>query len=109
MQGSQLAARIYTTNGAPTVSAALARMHAIRECIHSGLISTRQRRVRETGREGDGRGGGGGYLLEWHSANTNSMSVSKTPERVCGAVEESKVAERSACEACDFKSIPPNN
>lgn len=30
----------------------LAHMRAIRECIHSGLISTHQRRVRETGREG---------------------------------------------------------
>lgn len=88
-----------------------ARMHATRECIHSGLISTRQRRVRETGREGGRRRGGrgGGYLLEWHSANTNSMSVSKTPERVCGAVAESIVAERSALEASAFKSIPPNN
>lgn len=51
--GSQLAACIYTTNGAPTVSQALThtRAHTTHECIHSVLISTRRHKVMENRRE----------------------------------------------------------
>lgn len=78
MPGSQLAARIYTTNGAPTASPALTHAHTDRhthithKCIHSALISTRRRKVSSTGREGEKdrvreREQEGSYLLEWCS------------------------------------------
>lgn len=61
MPGSQLAARIYTTNGAPVASPAPAR--AATHAAHP-LIGARRAEVAETGREEE-RGGRG--RLEWHS------------------------------------------
>lgn len=80
--GSQLAARIYTTNGAPTVSRALT--HACthmsgstqRSSAHADARSERRgerERKREWASEQEAS-----YLLEWYSANTNSSAVSET-------------------------------
>lgn len=84
MPGSQLAARIYTTNGAPTVSLALT--HTTHECNHSPLISTRRRKVRDPGREeGKERVTEGeqeaSYLLEWYSTNSSAVSGTQAESR----------------------------
>lgn len=85
--GSQLAACIYTTNGAPTVSLTNTQTqthtHATHECTHSALISTRRRKVVEKQSEG-GREREEEWeeeassLLEWHSTSTNYLAVSRT-------------------------------
>lgn len=62
----------------------------------------------ETGMERGGGGKAGGYLLEWHSANTNSMSVSETPQ-VCGVVAKCIAAESLALVTSAFKPFSPNN
>ena len=82
MPGSQLAARIYTTNGAPTVfSRAHTRAHMSvstqRSSAHADARSERRggreekERVREREQEAS-------YLLEWHSTNSNSPAGSGT-------------------------------
>lgn len=77
--GSQLAACIYTTNGAPMVSPALtwARthhswMHPL--CAHQHT-PTQGQRDGEGGREREEEAS---YPLEWHSSNTNSVTIKNT-------------------------------
>lgn len=42
-------------------------------------------------------------------SGTNSMSVSKTPQQVCGVISKCIAAESWTLVASAFKSIPPNN
>lgn len=93
-----------------SLAPSLARTHVIGECIHSRLISTRQRTVTEEERAGGGglRRGGGSYLLEWPSANTKSTSIKNT-DMMCRVAVKSTVAERSALAASAFKAILLNN